>query len=169
VRRPLTVIILAALLAGACAPPAPPAPQPFATSFPTPEAMATEVLARVTANDRAALEALALTEREFLDVVWPELPAARPERNLPADYVWGQQRQRSRQSLGQLLARFGGRRMTLVAVTFTGGVTDYATYRVHRDSELRVRTDDGAETTVRLFGSAIERAGAFKVYSFAVD
>ncbi len=57
-----------------------------------------------------ALRDLALNEIEFREQVWPELPAARPERNLPFSYVWGDLRQKSDANLERTLARHGGRR-----------------------------------------------------------
>ena len=60
---------------------------------------------RWSRRDRARLDALALSEQEFRDHVWPDLPAARPERNLPFSYVWGDLHQKSNISLARDAAR----------------------------------------------------------------
>jgi hypothetical protein len=114
------------------------------------------------------LEALALSEAEFRDHVWPQLPASRRERNLPFSYVWGEHRQKSAAALTTVMSREGGRRYELIAVRFEGE-TDYRTYRVHRDATLRVRDADGVETDLRVSGSMLEQDGAWKVLSYIVS
>jgi len=112
-----------------------------------------------------ALETLALSEMEFRDHVWPQLPAARPERNLPFSYVWGDLRQKSTMALTGVMSREGGMRYELIAVRFNGE-TDYRTYRVHRDTTLLVRDAGGVETDLRVCGSMIEQDGGWKVFSY---
>ena len=134
----------------------------------SPEAVAQEVLAAIESENRDALEHLVLSETEFRDHVWPELPASRPERNLSFAYVWGDLRQKSEYSLQQSLAEHGGQRYTLASVRF-GRTTPYDSYVVHRDTVLTVRTRGGDELDVRLFGSMIEQNGRWKVFSYVVD
>lgn len=142
--------------------------RPLAPSFESAEALAEVVLDRYRAGDEAGLRALALTEQEFRQHVWPELPAARPERNLPFSYVWGDLRQKSDQRLAMLLARHRGRSYRLEAVAF-GEATTYASYTVHRESRFTVVADDGAEVEERFCGSLIEKDGRWKVFSFVTD
>jgi hypothetical protein len=126
------------------------------------------VLDALAQRDRAALEALALNETEFRDHVWPQLPAARPERNLPFSYVWGDLRQKSAQALGRVMSREGGKRYVLIDVRFAGD-SSYHTYRVHREATLRVRDADGTELDLRVCGSMLEQDGAWKVFSYVSD
>jgi hypothetical protein len=127
------------------------------------------VLSRIEQRDSAALRALALNEEEFREQVWPELPAARPERNLPFSYVWGDLRQKSETYLERTLAHHGGRKYVLVSVRGTGETTRYPSYTVSRDTVLTVRDETGAEIDLRLFGSTIQKDGAWKVFSYVVD
>jgi hypothetical protein len=127
------------------------------------------VLSAVEQRDTIALRGLALSEEEFREHVWPELPAARPERNLPFSYVWGDLRQKSDASLGQTLARHGGRRYALVSVRNTGETTRYPSYSVSRETVLTVRDETGAAMELRLFGSTIQKEGGWKVFSYVVD
>jgi hypothetical protein len=157
------VLGLAVLLAGCGAPPS------LEDAQDSPEALAGAVLQAFANGDRSALERLALSESEFRDHVWPALPAARPERNLPFSYVWGDLRQKSGHSLQRSLAEHGGRRYTLTSVRFEGGTTQYGSYRVHRDTVLRVRDERGAEADVRLAGSMLEEDGGWKIFSYVVD
>jgi hypothetical protein len=101
--------------------------------------------------------------------VWPELPAARPERNLPFSFVWGDLRQKSDAALAAVLEGYAGRRHELLGVRFLGATTQYPTYLVHRQTVLNVRDEAGMESYVRLFGSILERNGRFKVFSYVVD
>ena len=141
---------------------------PLAHTFSTPEAVASAVLEALAAGDRARLDALALNEEEFKNHVWPDLPAARPERNLPMSYVWGDLHQKSGQMLTSAVRRHSGQRYELSAVSFSD-VTPYAGFRVHRAATFRVRDTAGNETDVRVCGSMIEQNGAWKVFSYVVD
>lgn len=143
--------------------------RPIPNSQASVDALAQAVLDAVAARDEGALRRLALDEQEFRQYVWPELPASRPERNLPFSYVWGDLRTKSEASLAGVLQEHGGRRYQLERVRFGGGVTQYDTSVVHRDSTLEVRGPDGERARIQLFGSVIERAGGFKVFSYVVD
>lgn len=127
------------------------------------------MLAALADEDADHLASLALSELEFRTVVWPELPASRPERGLPFDYVWGDLHQKSTNALRRLVARHGGRRYTLAGVAFRGGTTPYETYRVHREAVLDILDEEGNELTLPLFGSILERDGEFKLFSYVVD
>ena len=161
----ISVLCLVAILgSAACA-----SQPPLANATPSSEALARAVLDAVARSDRTALEALALTEQEFRDRVWPDLPAARPERNLPFSYVWGDLRQKSQVGLARTLATHGGRRYELVRVRFAGPTTRYSHSEVHRETVLTVRDAEGANQDVRLFGSSVEGDGAWKVFSYVLD
>lgn len=105
----------------------------------------------------------------FHDHIWSELPAARPERNLPFSYVWGDLHQKSETGLTQTLARHGGRRYQLVSVRFAGEATTYPSYRVHRETVLTVRDEPHEVSDLRLFGSTLEKDGSWKVFSYVVE
>jgi hypothetical protein len=112
---------------------------------------------------------MALTEQEFEHRVWPGLPAARPERNLPWSYVWMDLQQKSTTMLQRQLAAHGGRRYELEAVRFEGSTTEHGTYRVHRNTVLTVRSAPGETLELRILGSMIEAEDGWKVFSYIVD
>jgi hypothetical protein len=141
----------------------------LSNTHPSPDALARAVLGAVERQDAAALRALALNEEEFREQVWPELPAARPERNLPFSYVWGDLRQKSEEGLVRTLARHGGRRYALVSVRTAGETTRYPSYTVSRETVLLARGETGVESELRLFGSILQKDGAWKVFSYVVD
>lgn len=144
-------------------------PPPLANTRSSPALLARTVLAALAARDEATLRAVALSEQEFRGHVWPELPAARPERNLSFGYVWSDLRQKSDARLRQTLARHGGQRYELLRLTYGGATTRYGTCTVHRETTLVVRDAAGDEQAIRAYGSTLEQAGAFKVFSYVVD
>ena len=158
-----TALLLVLACAGCGAPP------PLANTHPSSEALAAAVLDALADNDRDRLAALALDGQEFRDVVWPELPSSRPERGVPVSYAWADLRQKSSNALRRLVARWGGHRFTLLGVAYGGETTDYRTYRVHRETRLRVRDESGREMEMAFYGSTLVRGDEHKVFSFVVD
>lgn len=164
-RRGSAVVGLAFLIIGAIAC----GSAPLANTQPSAAALANEVLAAIARADELMLRSLALNEDEFRRHVWPALPAARPERNLPFSYVWGDLRQKSDNRLRAMLSSHGGRVYHLQKVSFSGATTEYSNFHVHRDAVLTVRDSVGADYELKLFGAAIESAGGWKIFSFNVD
>ena len=100
--------------------------------------------------------------------MWPDLPAARPERNLPFSYVWGDLHQKSNIRLAETLTELRAQAYTLKRVTFSGK-TNYPNYVVHRDAKFEVTDSSGGSTELRVCGSFIEKDGVWKVFSYVVD
>ena len=143
-------------------------PTPLANTGRSAQEVAASVLEALAAGDRPRLEALALNEAEFRDHVWPDLPAAKPERNLPMAYVWGELHQKSQFRLDAALQEHNGRRYALDRVAFSA-TTDYTHYTVHRNAVFHVRDAVGAPSEIRVCGSMIQKDGAWKVFSYVVD
>jgi hypothetical protein len=157
-------LLVTALILASCSQP----PQ-LAHTQRSPEDLARAALAALNDGDRQALDALAVTESEFKGLVWPRLPASRPERRLPWTYVWASLHDKSVLYLRSQIAdrRYAG--FEVVRVHFAGESTDYGGYRVHRETVVTLRDRSGAESTHRLFGSVIEQNGRYKVFSYVVD
>ena len=162
---PMCRFVLPLLLStclSACAPSSP----SLQSSHASAESLARAVLTALERRDVEALRALAIDEQEFREAVWPELPAARPERNLPLSYVWGDLHQKSNAMLRATLAKHGGKRYELLSIRFTEKMSQYESYRVHRASELTVSDTAGAKQQIRVFGSVLEKDNRFKVFSY---
>jgi hypothetical protein len=144
-------------------------PAPLEHLEASPEHLARAVLAAVERQDATRLRLLAISEREFQTYVWPGLPAARPERNLPWSYVWLDLRQKSDAMLKRTLTEYGGHRYELEAVSFLGESTNHGDYRVHRTALLVVRDASGAPHELKLLGSMIETDRGWKVFSYLAD
>ena len=160
----LAALALAALFtAAACAPSAP----RFERTFDSPRTLAAAVLLALEANDRVALESIALSELEFREQVFPEMPAW---GKIPMGYVWGDLRQKSRNELNKILAYHGGRAYAVEDVVFDGGATAYETFVVHRKPRLVVRErTTREEKQLALFGSVIQLDGRYKLFSYVVN
>jgi len=160
-----------ALAMAACSNPSEPSRSatPLAQTFESPDALARAVLDGLAKRDLPSLRALALTETEFREHVWPELPVSRPERNVPFEYAWGQMQQRSDGSLGETMGRYGGRSLRFVSTRFTGDTTNYQTFSVMRASEIVAADESGRELVLNLYGSAMLKDRRYKLYSFVVD
>lgn len=142
---------------------------PLPNSHKSADALSRAVLTAIEKRDADALHGLALNKEEFTEHVWPELPAARPERNLSSSFVWGDLNQKSNIALRDTLAAHGGKKYEFIGLRFLGETTAYGSYRVHRESELTVKDAEGNERQVRMFGSVIEKGGRYKVFSYVID
>ncbi len=159
----LTLALAGFLAASACTPAQP----RLGRTFDSPKALAAAVLVALEANDRVALEGLALSELEFREQVFPEMPAW---GKIPMSYVWGDLRQKSRNELSKILAYHGGRAYAVDDVVFDGGATAYETFVVHRKPRLVVRErTTREEKQLALFGSVIELDGRYKLFSYVVN
>ena len=144
-------------------------PAPLHDTHASPDAVAVAILEALTRNDEATLRRLALDESEFRAHVWPSLPAARPERNLPFSYIWGDLRQKSEAGLKRTLATHGGRRYQLGRVLL-GRMTEYAGFRTHEGTRLLVGEGGREPFEIRVCGSLLEQPdGQWKVFSYVVD
>ena len=159
-----SALLLALLTLTGCTP----APSPLQHTADAPVPLAQAVLIAVLAGDQATLASLALSEQEFRDHIWPSLPAARPERNLPFSDVWGDLHQKSETGLRATIDRLRGQALTLVDVRL-GEATVYDGYTVHRDAVFVVRSAGGVTDDLRVCGSMVEQNGRWKVFSYVVD
>jgi hypothetical protein len=141
----------------------------LANAQPSAELLGREVLAALRQRNEPRLRDLAIGAEEFRRHVWPDLPAARPERNVPLSYVWGELQQKSEQGLRRIQQTYGGQYYELRSVRFAGQSTDYGRYKVHRETVLVVSDAAGQPSELRVMGSMFEYGGQWKVYSYVVD
>ncbi len=140
-------------------------PRPLINGQPGPEALAKRFLEYLSANDAKAIQSLRLTKREFCEYVWPELPSSRIP-NLTCDWAWGQATLKSDGGLSELLSRHAGKRYELALVRFAGGAEEHDTYRIHKDTRLVLKDENGRQTEVSILGSMLELDGKYKLFSF---
>jgi len=142
---------------------------PLTNTRPSSHALAQAVVDALAGGERTQLQALAMTEQEFRDLVWPELPASRPERNTPFSFVWSDLRQKSNLALGARMSEFAGRLYKVQDVVFEGE-SRYGDVIVHRSALVEALPQGGGPAErLRVSGSFIERRGAWKVFSYVSD
>lgn len=144
-------------------------PAPLEGASASPEALAAAVLDGFARKDRAALERLVISRQEFIDHVWPVLPASRPERNLSPQFVWDDLSGKSRLHLARNLTLPLPAGVRVSGIEFRGETTRYGALTIHRESVLTVTDLQGRPATLRLFGSMLERDGRYKVFSYVTD
>lgn len=169
VAQRLGVVVIAMAMAGCTQPAAPSSKIPLSNTFETPEALAQAVLDRLARRDIDGLRALALSEQEFKDHVWPELDTSRPERNVPFEYAWGQLKQRSDGVLDSTVSRYAGQPLRFLRTSYRGETTQYKSFAVMRENEIVAADDTGKELVLKLYGSAMAKDGRYKLFSFVVD
>ena len=134
----------------------------------SPEALARNFLTALNRNDKAAIQALRITKKEFCEYVWPELPSSRLP-NVTCDWAWEQATLNSLSGLSEVLPAHGKKRYEAVSIRFAKGTDRYQTYKVHKEPWLTIRDGAGKQQELRLFGSLLEMDGQYKFFSFVID
>lgn len=134
------------------------------------EALISDFLAALEANDRQALERLRINQREYLTLILPgSVQPGSPPQIMPArksEFFWSYLDTRSRYYLRALLQRAGGKHFDRVRVDVPK-VERLSSYTAHRDPVLSA-THVGEELEIRI-GSIAEVDGQFKFMTYYVD
>jgi hypothetical protein len=126
--------------------------------------LVSEYMEAVVAGDTAAMHALRLSEYEHNEILWPELPASRPEFNMPIAFAWENLNLHSRRDANRVLADFSDRHIEIERVDCRKGVTEYPTLKVHGDCWIIGRDGrTGIREEFKLFGSIVESEGRYKI------
>lgn len=132
------------------------------------EDLANRVLAGIYANDEQMLNACRITKAEFCQHVFPELPSSTLP-NVSCDFTWDQATLKSLAGFQELLKKHAGKKYHLLAISYSGGIDTYRTYKVYNKPVVRVVDENGQEQDLRLFGSILEMDGRYKLFSFVID
>lgn len=131
------------------------------------EALVARFAAAVAAGDTLALRRIAISPREFIDLVYPASPHTKaPYRQSPS-LTWQQIQLPSESGLRRLMERHGGRPMRISAVRCKPAPEQQGANRLHVGCVVEFASDAAAPRTGQLFGTILERSGRFKVLSFA--
>jgi len=121
----------------------------------------------VTAADTSALRELALSAREFIDLVYPSSPYTKPPYHQSPGLLWRQIQLPSTSGARRLLARHGGEPMRITALRCQGRPESQGANRLYVGCTVRFSSGAAALREGRLFGSIIERGGQYKFVSYA--
>ena len=125
------------------------------------------VLGALVRADTLALASVRLTEQEHNEVVWPELPAARPEVNFPLDFAWTNIELRDRRSVSRLLPVFHELDVRFRGVQCRGGIQTFDSFRVLTDcwTLFDVEGREGP-FEAQLFKDVVVRGGGHKIFRY---
>ena len=126
------------------------------------------VLEGLAAGGHASLAALRLSRKEYVEVVWPELPASNPDLHVPIEYVWADIETRDRSALIRLAPQFEGLSAELEEVACADEVQEFKTFRVHTDCWVFLRTPSGKHR-IQLFKDVVERGAGYKLFRYYDD
>jgi hypothetical protein len=135
--------------------------------MPTMDSLLEGFVRAVERADTTALGRLSVSAREFADLVYPESRYTSPPYRQSPGFLWSQVVLRSDVGLKRLLDRLGGRRVRMVGYDCDSLGVMEGRNRYWTNCAVRLRTDSAGTTRLRLFGTIIERDGAFKFMSYA--
>jgi hypothetical protein len=131
------------------------------------EELGSRVLTALAAADTQALAGLRLTEHEHNRVVWPELPASRPEVSFPLDYAWTNIELRNASSLARILPMFAERQPAFERVECRGPTERFRTFEVLTDCWVVFADADAPDLLeIQAFKDVLVRGGGFKVFRY---
>lgn len=137
--------------------------------FGSADELARGVAQGLAANDREALDRFRISREEYMAVVWPELPVSKIEQwKSQSGFVWSQHAAKSDAGLRMIIARFGGKTLTVRSVTCKTPAQEYATFKLHVRPAVELVDQSGAKQVDPVFGTIIEHAGRFKVFSYSI-
>jgi hypothetical protein len=121
-------------------------------------------------KDRAALQGLRITEKEYRDIILPgSVEPGEPQHQMESDwatFLWGSLNVKSGYKERALLEGLGGKKLAVRDVSFARGERKYAGYKAYSRLDLKLAADDGGEETLEL-GSIAEVGGRLKFISYA--
>jgi hypothetical protein len=133
----------------------------------TRDALVRRMVSAVAAQDTASLRDMALTAREFADLVYPSSPYTHPPYRQAPGLVWMQTVTPSVSGFKRLMARRGGVRFTYVGHRCKPAAEQQGKNKLWLDCMLRLVSPERDTTTQRWFGQIIERDGRFKIVSYS--
>jgi len=126
------------------------------------DALVATFVKALEAGDKATIESLALSAREFADLVYPESPYTRPPYRQPPGLLWSQIESSSATGLGRLMTRLGGSPLGYQSQVCEKDPEKQGSNRIWSGCVLLTLDTGNAVRRRQLFGPIIEREGRFK-------
>jgi hypothetical protein len=142
-------------------------PGGFSHGAATRQALVAQFVRAIERNDTTALTQLVVDRDEFGYLVYPTSPnVASPYRQAP-DLVWLMRSAGTEKAVTRLMARFGGRPLGFVGHSCATPRERQGENTVWSRCVVRRAGDRGDTTSLRMFGSIIQRGGQFKFLSLS--
>jgi len=132
------------------------------------DALVGRFVAALAAADTADLRAMTVSRAEFAYLVYPGSAHTRRPSRQEAELVWFLHLQGSQTGLSRALARYGARPLVLLGYQCAPEPVREGANRFWHGCVLRLSAS-GEASEIRLFGAVLERAGRFKLHSYAND
>ena len=132
---------------------------------PSRDALVRRLARALSENDTTDLRVMAITAREFADLVFPSSPFTHPPYRQPIGLAWQQLDGSSAAGAKRLVRRMGGRTWRYAGHHCATRELEGAN-TIWSSCDVRVVAAEGDTLRLSLFGSIIERAGRFKVVGF---
>jgi hypothetical protein len=142
-------------------------PTALANTSPSREALVDRFLRALATADTSELRRMALSRAEFAYLYYPTTQFAAPPYELSPALVWYRLESYSSRGLVRALNRFGARPLHATGHSCETEPLVQGENTLWHGCVVRVRGPDGDIATVTLFGPILERAGEFKLLSFA--
>jgi hypothetical protein len=117
-------------------------------------------------SDTARLFDLMVSEREYREVVYPELPASQPPIGASFESIWVTHFPDAYRGLLHGLRDYGGRDVRILEVRFDLPDQDFGRFILHETSRVDIEVEGRREDDRRLFGSVIHAGDQWKVLSY---
>lgn len=130
------------------------------------EALVRRLVRDVAKGDSTDLAALAVTPREFIDLVYPSSPYTHPPYRESPAIVWMQIANPSNSGYLRLFRRLGGQAFEYESHSCQGAPERQGKNTLWLNCTIRVLNPQHETTTQTWFGTILERDGRFKVMSF---
>jgi hypothetical protein len=139
------------------------------SGLPTRDALVARFVESVERADTAGLIALPLTAAEFGFLYYPHTRFTAPPYELAPDLLWLQIQNSQSRSATRLLRRFSGSPIGYLGYGCEENPRVEGPNRLWEQCLVRLRGETGDTVSLRLFGSVLERDGAFRFVSVSSD
>ncbi|MEO5587948.1 MAG: hypothetical protein ABIS03_00070, partial [Gemmatimonadaceae bacterium] len=129
-------------------------------------ALVESFLKSLAAGDSVRLRSVAITAREFADLIYPESPYPEPPYRQPPGLAWAQIQQASGTGLTRILRRLGSHQLAVSGSACTRSEKQ-GLNTIWSECTIHVAEPGEAPRSRQLFGSIVQRGGQFKFLSFA--
>jgi hypothetical protein len=142
-------------------------PSGFTDGARTRSELVTKFVRAIEQNDTTGLTRLVVSREEFGYLVYPSSPNAAPPYRQAPDLVWLMRSAGTGKASARLLARFGGRSIGFAGHSCPDGSVNEGANTVWSGCVVRRTQSAGDTTSLRMFGTIIERGGRFKFLSLS--
>lgn len=142
-------------------------PTALSGGAPTLDGLVERFIGALEAADTAAMAGLLVTRAEFAWLYYPHTLFTAPPYELPPGLLWFQIENGTSRGFGRMMERMGGRPAHAEGYACPSEPLVEGPNRLWKNCVVHLRPPAGEARDLRLFGSILERGGAFKFVSYS--